>query len=165
MRGGVDSPDVICGKEIKPIDNVQIDDSDVVLLAAKLPVRTEILNECQKRNIKNFIEIDFFDSEMHFSFDYLSNEDYKNIIQCKWRATKNRNDIINFDNPTTFNDKIYYIKLNDKNPLKTELTDKYLVRKYIKDKIGEKYLVPLYGVWGRRKNWRRIFDTAFRCVG
>lgn len=39
------------------------------------------------------------------------------------------------------------MKIYDNNPLKNQLTDKYLVRKSIKEKIGEKYLIPLYGVW------------------
>ena len=38
------------------------------------------------------------------------------------------------------------MKLYDNDPLKTQLTDEYLVREWVKEKIGEKYLIPLYGV-------------------
>ena len=38
------------------------------------------------------------------------------------------------------------MKIYDNDPLKTQLSDKYLVREWIKEKIGEKYLIPLYGV-------------------
>ncbi len=31
------------------------------------------------------------------------------------------------------------MKLYDNDPLKTKLTDKYLIRKWVKEKIGEKY--------------------------
>lgn len=39
------------------------------------------------------------------------------------------------------------MKLYDSTPIKTQLADKFLVREWIKDKIGEKYIVPLLGVW------------------
>lgn len=38
-------------------------------------------------------------------------------------------------------------KLFNKNPLKTLLTDKYIVRDWIKEKIGEDFLIPILGVW------------------
>lgn len=54
---------------------------------------------------------------------------------------------LNLSNPQTFDEKINWLMLHDATPLKTRLVDKYLVRNYIKEKIGEKYLVPLLGVW------------------
>lgn len=39
------------------------------------------------------------------------------------------------------------MKLYDSTPLKTRLADKYLVRDWVKEKIGEEYLIPLLGVW------------------
>ncbi|MCL1843560.1 MAG: glycosyl transferase [Defluviitaleaceae bacterium] len=54
---------------------------------------------------------------------------------------------LNLKSPKAFNEKIQWIKLNDKNPLYTQLADKYGVREYIKDAFGEQYLVNLYGVW------------------
>lgn len=54
---------------------------------------------------------------------------------------------MHWDNPLTFDEKIRWSMLYDATPLKTSLVDKYLVRDYVKEKIGEKYLVPLLGVW------------------
>ena len=54
---------------------------------------------------------------------------------------------LNLENPKTFNEKIQWLKLYDSTPIKTKLADKYLVRDWIKEKIGEEYLVPLLGVW------------------
>lgn len=51
--------------------------------------------------------------------------------------------------PVKFSEKIQWIKLNDNSALKTRLADKYQVREWIKDKIGERYLIPLLGVWDR----------------
>ncbi len=60
--------------------------------------------------------------------------------------TGNRMDIYH---PVTFNEKIQWMKAFDSTPLKTRLADKYLVRDYVKEKIGEEYLIPLLGVWDR----------------
>lgn len=54
---------------------------------------------------------------------------------------------LNLRNPVTFQDKLQWLKLHNRNPLYTTLVDKYAVRKWVADKIGEKYLVPLYGVY------------------
>ena len=49
----------------------------------------------------------------------------------------------NLDNPKSFNEKIQWLKLYYRDPLITKLADKYTVREYVKEKIGEKYLIPL----------------------
>ena len=54
---------------------------------------------------------------------------------------------MNWKNPKTFNEKLQWLKIYDRNPLYTKLVDKYEVRKYIADKIGKEYLIPLLGVW------------------
>ena len=52
--------------------------------------------------------------------------------------------------PKTFNEKLQWLKLHDRNPLYTTLVDKYAVRRYIAEKIGEEYLIPLVGgPWDR----------------
>ena len=62
------------------------------------------------------------------------------------RVTGKRLDL---NNPQTFSEKIQWLKLYDSTPIKTRLSDKYLVREWIKEKIGEKYLIPLLGVYDR----------------
>lgn len=52
---------------------------------------------------------------------------------------------LNLKNPQTFNEKIQWLKLYNRNPLYTTLVDKYKVREYIREKIGEEYLIPLVG--------------------
>ena len=43
----------------------------------------------------------------------------------------------NIEQPRTFNEKIQWLKIYDNLPIKAELSDKYAVRKWIKEKIGE----------------------------
>lgn len=54
---------------------------------------------------------------------------------------------LNLDNPCTFNEKLQWLKLNDRNPAYTTLVDKYLVKDYIAKTIGQQYVIPLLGVW------------------
>lgn len=49
--------------------------------------------------------------------------------------------------PRTFNEKIQWLKLFEATPEKTRLTDKFLVRDWVSEKIGEKYLIPVLGVY------------------
>jgi hypothetical protein len=56
---------------------------------------------------------------------------------------------LNLDEPKTYNDKINWIKLHDRNPLLTTMVDKYLVKKYVADIIGEEYIIPTLGVWDK----------------
>lgn len=71
----------------------------------------------------------------------------KIYLNNKFREVFGRN--IDWKNPTTFNEKLQWLKIYDRNPLYTKLVDKYEVRKYIAEKIGEEHLIPCLGVWDR----------------
>ena len=51
------------------------------------------------------------------------------------------------EDPRTMTEKIHWLKLYDSTPLKGRLADKFLVRQWVADTVGEKYLIPLLGVW------------------
>lgn len=46
-------------------------------------------------------------------------------------------------NPRTLNEKILWLKLNDRRPIHTLCADKYTVRSFIREHFGEKFLIPL----------------------
>lgn len=50
-------------------------------------------------------------------------------------------------NPVTYNEKLQWLKLNDRKPEYTAMVDKYEVRKIIESTVGEEYLIPCYGVY------------------
>ena len=54
---------------------------------------------------------------------------------------------LNLKEPRTYNEKLQWLKLYNRRPEYTDLVDKYRVREYVKEKIGEEYLIPLLGVW------------------
>lgn len=69
---------------------------------------------------------------------------------------------INFrEKPTTFNQKIQFRKLYDNNPLYAICADKYRVREYVKKKIGEEYLIPLYLVTDKltMEQWEELPES------
>ncbi len=54
---------------------------------------------------------------------------------------------LDLENPKRFTEKIQWRKLYDQNPMYSTLSDKYLVRKWVEEKIGSGYLIPLIGAW------------------
>ena len=53
----------------------------------------------------------------------------------------------NLDNPTTFNEKLNWMKLYGRDPKYSMLADKYRVKEYVSNIIGTEYVVPNYGHW------------------
>lgn len=54
---------------------------------------------------------------------------------------------LNLENPIEFNEKIQWLKVYYHPKILTQLVDKYAVRAYVKEKIGEQYLNDIYGVY------------------
>ena len=54
---------------------------------------------------------------------------------------------LDLQNPRSFTEKIQWMKLYDKNPVYTQLSDKLKVKSYITKKVGSKYIVPTLGYW------------------
>lgn len=76
--------------------------------------------------------------------------DEKYLAVRYWIKTGKKLDL---NHPKTFNEKLQWLKLHDRNPLYTTLVDKYAVRDYIKEKLGEEYLIPLIeGPWTNAKD-------------
>ncbi len=97
------------------------------------------------RVIKNFCA----DKTIRFSyltklgvFNGLSDEQY---LKLKYKNVVGRN--LDLENPKTFNEKLQWLKLYNRKPEYTMMVDKYKVREYIAQALGEEYLIPLLGVW------------------
>ena len=54
---------------------------------------------------------------------------------------------IDINNPITFNEKLQWLKVYDNRPIKKMLVDKIAVREYVKNTVGEEYLIPVLGEW------------------
>lgn len=57
-----------------------------------------------------------------------------------------------FINPQTFSEKMQWMKVHYHNPLLTKMVDKYEVKQYVIDKIGEDHVIPCLGVWDKAED-------------
>jgi len=69
----------------------------------------------------------------------------KTYIQLRYFLTFHK--FPNLREPKTFNEKLQWLKLYDRKPEYTQMVDKYEAKKYVAERIGEKYIIPTYGVW------------------
>lgn len=49
--------------------------------------------------------------------------------------------------PSTFNEKLHWLRIHYRNEKLRDLADKWLVRDYVRERIGEQYLNEVYNVW------------------
>jgi len=63
------------------------------------------------------------------------------LIKIKWRRKLSYP--LNLRTPTTFNEKIQWLKLYSRKPIHTLCADKLLVRDYVEERIGQESLIPL----------------------
>jgi len=76
------------------------------------------------------------------NFKFLPN---KRLLKIRHRYYTD--ETLNLENPKKFNEKINWLKLHFHVPILTQLADKYLVREYVSEKIGDDYLNELYKVY------------------
>lgn len=80
-------------------------------------------------------------------FRLLPDKVYLNLVYFKHFKK-----FIDFKNPKTYNEKLQWLKIYDRNPIYTQMVDKYLVKKYIAERIGSEYLIPTLGVWEKAED-------------
>lgn len=59
---------------------------------------------------------------------------------------------LDLENPKTFNEKLQWLKLHDRNPEYVKMVDKYLAKEYVAGIIGKEYIIPTLGVWDRAED-------------
>lgn len=52
---------------------------------------------------------------------------------------------IDWNNPSTFNEKLQWIKLNDRKDIFSQMVDKYESKHFVSQRIGEEYIIPVIG--------------------
>lgn len=68
----------------------------------------------------------------------------------QWEYFLGMKKILNLKTPLTFNEKIQWMKLYDRNPLYTTLVDKATVKDYIVEVMGnDDIIIPTIGIWDR----------------
>jgi len=102
------------------------------------------------------------------------------ITNIKWKFKKTKNNwpqeklisgamkqyqhyqgyVFDINNPILFTEKIVWYKLFYNKPNLINIVDKFLFKQYIKEKLGEGYTIPLYGVWSSidllKRDWEKL---------
>lgn len=74
--------------------------------------------------------------------DFISD---RRFISMRFERALNKK--LSFHAPVTFNEKLQWLKLYDRKPEYTVMVDKYAVKQYVADTIGEEYIIKNLGVW------------------
>ena len=87
---------------------------------------------------------------------FLSNKNFffwmndKIYLKMKYKLICKRK--LDLENPKTFNEKLQWLKLYDRDPNYTKMVDKYEAKKYASKIIGEEYIIPTLGVYDKFKD-------------
>lgn len=68
-------------------------------------------------------------------------------LYLRWLYRLYMGRLLDLENPLSFNEKLQWLKLYDRRPLYSKLVDKLSVKQYVKELVGEKYVIPTLGVW------------------
>ena len=78
----------------------------------------------------------------HGFYRHMSDKEY---LRCQYRRMTGRE--LDLENPKTLNEKLQWLKLYDRRLEYTTMVDKYAVKKWVAERIGEEYIIPTLGVW------------------
>lgn len=118
--------------------------------------REEILEQLRTHGIESAIAIDgrlyaeVLDSVDRFGTDEVKRQYHAIYDDQEYLKRIFQNQVgyeLNLDDPRTFNEKLQWLKLYDRRPEYTILSDKYMAKKYVAEKIGKEYVIPTLGVW------------------
>lgn len=96
---------------------------------------SKLIQELSKPNVlllKLFVKFPFFISDKLF-------------LRYKFRVLMNKK--LDFKTPKTYNEKLQWLKLNDRNPAYSDMVDKAEAKKVVANLIGEQHIIPTLGIW------------------
>lgn len=129
----------------------------LVFLCVSVKYQEQIIKQLKKHKVKNIISMEISDSYIAQIMDEIDKED--DSVKRRWHVfyddveflspifKKRTGYDLDIINPKTFNEKIQWLKLYDRNPVYTQMVDKYAVKKYVAEKVGEEYIIPTLGIY------------------
>ena len=144
-------------KTISPKTLYSYQDQVLVFIGIDNPLHQHsISKQLEKNGIQHIINLGYFSvqeciEDLMGINDPLLNEQFRNLLDDKEFLCRKFERMLgchlNLENPQTFNEKLQWLKLYDRKPEYINLVDKFEVKKYIAAKIGEKYVIPTFGVY------------------
>ena len=111
----------------------------------KLRIREILIMKKIFYNVIRFV----FDSNWRTSwlaynglYNHMNDSEYLKkifVVRCGYE--------LDLTSPRSYNEKLQWLKLHDRNPEYSKMVNKYEVKEYVADKIGENYIIPTLGVW------------------
>lgn len=114
----------------------------VILANRKSEVRQIVRRELESQGYTDIR--DYGEDEVYAFWKNLSDEE---CLHLQWAIHMGEDYKLDLEHPHTFNEKIQWLKLYDRNPLYTKLVDKDAVKSWVAERIGEEYIIPTLGVW------------------
>ena len=107
------------------------------------------MKKTHNRNIIDKVTDYIFNPRYRFDFNlrqgFYDSMDDEKFIRKQYKVRTGRT--LDLKNPQRFNEKLQWLKLYNRKDLFTTMVDKYEVKKYVTSLIGERYVIPLLGVW------------------
>lgn len=133
------------GVRVLPVSVLE-DESSLYVISAGIEYRNEIHSQLCGLGIPANSIVKWYKQREYDYMKELPEKYFKDEVMDMYSEGIGKE--MNWEHPQTYNEKISWEKLNVHDPLKTRLADKYLVRDWIKEKLGgEEHLTKLYGVW------------------
>ena len=83
--------------------------------------------------------------------DNLAKQPLSHLLSDKFYLKRRYRSLIgkrlNLKDPKTFNEKLQWLKLYDRQPEYVTMVDKHEVKRYVSDIIGEQYIIPTLAIW------------------
>lgn len=153
---------IAAGKEIRngiytiSFEELQQYINNVIIFIANANHADEIHEQLEKNAFPYIYDMDYFflpeflDSIVK-SDDTIKIAQYKKFIDdreyLKYKFMSMLGYPLDIEHPKTFNEKLQWLKIYEKNPEYTKMVDKYLFKEYVEEKVGKEYIIPLLGVW------------------
>lgn len=115
----------------------------VLIAVQKMEIKQEMRQQCE---VLGYAYI--YDINVQELYQYIRNLPDREFSELQYYLRMDGK-ILDLENPRTFNEKLQWLKLYDHNPRYINLVDKYEVKKYVADMIGESYIIPTLGVWDK----------------
>lgn len=107
-----------------------------------------------KEDLKEWVKNSYWLYRLYFFVKY---EIPSRIMGDKWVIKRDFKESMGFlpdiDHPKTINEKLQWLKLNDRHDFNTLAADKYRVRDFYREHFGDEYIVPILA---RFENWRDV---------
>lgn len=123
---------------------VEYREDAMVLIGVSYPYQEEVKDVLDKYAFKNIV-CPLYKKEDYRYYVELDAEKYEAALAKWYRIHTGMK--LDWNNLRTYNEKLQWLKLYDQTENKRVLSDKFRVRDFVREKIGEEHLVPLLGCW------------------